>query len=858
VVVGYNRFPHGLCEVSPGCPEPAIFRLNNGKSCKKHKPESIVFAPFLGQQEKFLQRRERVVFFGGAAGGAKSLSLLMKFTQQLSVEKRRFAEARKLGKVHKSTAWGLYLRRTTPNLKQAKSWSRLYMSALDPAATFNEDEGIWKFPSAGGAVLQFSHMEHAKDRFRFKSSAYSFLAFDELTEFEEEMYDYLDTRLRTTDPFLDPYLQICSASNPDGEGLVWVRERFIEIAPPETVVRIETTLGDGRVHAYEQIFIPSKLSDNPILLESGQYEAALRNKRPEVREALLNGNWYVSQGAFFGQIWDSDHHVVEDHDVPQGAKIFRSGDWGIRSPSSICWWYEDADGGLTMFAHLRTVGLTADKVAGEMKKIELRYDLWDDVDDGYGESKLNFARNPLDSACFSNPGMAGAPTIAKDFARCGVRWKPAKKGPGSRYNGLAQMVRRMVTTIPAAFEGATDPTERARPMLRFMRGCKSPIKTIPVIQTDPNDINDVDTKADDHDVDACLGGDTVVRTKCGDFRIKDLVGTSGFVRSFDGRWHAYHGCRKTRQDAEMMQIVFSDGTVLDCTPDHRILCADDTWREARELDTVSYAWLTQSEYLAPSKSGAASGGIFVASIFSAMASAFTGLCSKIRAGASQIVSTFTTLMETARTMPMRTSPSLMSVSTVGFTSPRAGRLERSQILRRLPTRRLPSGIDPTPAANGTASTPREIWLHRTSATSRARYAGRSFGPARSSATSQCAAQNVEPKTEEILGWTISGEPVLSAALNSWRTGMRVATSAPRGALAVVALRPAPRADVYCLTVPSVASFALASGLVVSNCMYACLENAITNIRDDDMDDEDEKLIPRSRSNDRLLLGEPIR
>jgi hypothetical protein len=104
--------------------------------------------------------------------------------------------------------------------------------------------------------------------------------------------------------------------------------------------------------------------------------------------------------------------------------------------------------------------------------------------------------------------MSGSPSVAKDFLKCGFRWKPSKKGPGSRYQGNAQMVRRLSTMIPAAFDGATAPHERERPMLRFMRSCKSPIATIPVLRADPADANDVDTKADDHDWDmvayACL------------------------------------------------------------------------------------------------------------------------------------------------------------------------------------------------------------------------------------------------------------------------------------------------------------------------------------------------------------------
>jgi hypothetical protein len=43
-------------------------------------------------------------------------------------------------------------------------------------------------------------------------------------------------------------------------------------------------------------------------------------------------------------------------------------------------------------------------------------------------------------------------------------------------------------------------------MLRFMERCASPIETLPVLQANPNDPNDVDTKGNDHDWDAVRYG----------------------------------------------------------------------------------------------------------------------------------------------------------------------------------------------------------------------------------------------------------------------------------------------------------------------------------------------------------------
>jgi hypothetical protein len=84
----------------------------------------------------------------------------------------------------------------------------------------------------------------------------------------------------------------------------------------------------------------------------------------------------------------------------------------------------------------------------------------------------------------------------------------------------------MTERIPASFEGAIDPTERERPMLRFMASCKSPIKTIPVLRADPGDANDVDTKGDDHDWDmvmyACLENPIKLPEEDDDFDEEDV------------------------------------------------------------------------------------------------------------------------------------------------------------------------------------------------------------------------------------------------------------------------------------------------------------------------------------------------
>ena len=476
--------------------------------------------PFPGQQTKFFERSEREVFYGGAGGGGKSLCGMAKFGQQLAVERQRFDR----GEIKKSKAWGIYLRRTMPDLRQAIDRSYQFFKDIDPSADYNINDHIWTLPSCGDAHFQFGHMQSEKDKYNYKSSEFSFCFFDELTEFTETMYEYMDTRLRSSDPVLDAMVQMCSASNPDGAGLLWVRKRFIENKEPEVVYRKEIRLRDGRIKNYDTIFIPARLDDNPVLMASGTYEASLTNKRPEVREAILEGNWWVNPGAFLGDVWDSRYHVCENHDVPKNVKVFRSCDPGLAAPSSVTWWYVDRDGGFTGIHNLHVKNHDAAMLAGRIREIEIFYGWWDE------DANRSTLDGPMDEDAF-NRNLAGGPSYAKVMAQCGVPWRRSRK---DRFNGAGEILRRLNARRKSIHPGEPDV-----PLLRWMKRCTAPIETIPVLQSDPNNPNDVDTDGDDHCWDdtmyACLSRQLRIRdTKDEDDDDDNVVEMSSYRRRAGG------------------------------------------------------------------------------------------------------------------------------------------------------------------------------------------------------------------------------------------------------------------------------------------------------------------------------------
>lgn len=264
------------------------------------------------KQQQFLELTCLEAFYGGAAGGGKSDALLLAALKY----------------VHIPNYAALILRKDTQRLKLAGGLiPRAHSWLTQRGATWNGSERCWTFPTSGApATIRFGYLLDADDKYRYGSSEFQYIAFDELTEFPEEDYLFLFSRLRRTTDVTVP-LRMRSASNPGGMGHAWVKTRFIgdeavhwegeAPADPSTGVKARF-IGDKAVHAEPatlwrdgRAYIPATIDDNPSL-DADSYRQSLRHLPPLFRERLMNGDWSLREDGLIRPDWLRYYDEGED------------------------------------------------------------------------------------------------------------------------------------------------------------------------------------------------------------------------------------------------------------------------------------------------------------------------------------------------------------------------------------------------------------------------------------------------------------------------------------------------------------------------------------------------------------------
>lgn len=268
------------------------------------------------RQEAFLRLCVPEVFFGGAAGGGKSIGLLMAASQYTDVP-----------------GYDALLLR--PTLAELVHPGGLLDLAHDwfagTKASWSGEQRAWRFPAAtrsgaGGAAIWFGYLDGQKDLSRYAGSSFSFLGFDELSQVDELSYRRMFRVVRQASTaatlghapdgltLADVPVRIRATSNPGGPNHMWIRNYFVD---PET-------------RNPEVAFLPSRWNDNPHL-DLAEYAKTLSHLPHAERERLINGDWTIAdEGEIFRREW---FELIDRSAIPENTRAVRYWDFAGSKPT---------------------------------------------------------------------------------------------------------------------------------------------------------------------------------------------------------------------------------------------------------------------------------------------------------------------------------------------------------------------------------------------------------------------------------------------------------------------------------------------------------------------------------------------
>lgn len=449
-------------------------------------------------QQRFLGSTYLEGLYHGTRGPGKTDTLLMCFFGYVN---RGFG-----------AAWrGILFRQTYPQLADVVAKSERWFRLLCPGAKFNKSKMQWQFPN--GEVLMFRHMNTPSDYWNYHGHEYPFIGWEELTNWPtDECYKSMFSCCRCSVPGVPRMIR--STTNPYGVGHNWVKERWRLGGKWWLDILIDDATDiEGRPEPI-RFAIHGHIDENYYLLRADpNYKQSIvaSSTNKAMAKAWLHGSWAIIAGGMFGDVWQPAVHIVKPFRIPATWRLQRSFDWGSSHPFSVGWWatsdgsdYKDAAGkwrssvrgdvfrfaewyGWTGKAN-EGLKLLATDIAKGIVDREVRWGLKGKVKAGPADSSIFDTEN---GNCIADD-MEQRVRLEDGKEYDGVTWARADKRPGSRKAGWEQMRIGFVNSVKI------DNQPREKPGVFVFETCVQFIRTVPVLPRAEKDLDDVDTKAEDH------------------------------------------------------------------------------------------------------------------------------------------------------------------------------------------------------------------------------------------------------------------------------------------------------------------------------------------------------------------------
>jgi hypothetical protein len=454
-----------------------------------------LFGRLSEKQKEQVSYEEDEIFLGGGAGSGKTRGVIIAWAvRAFEFQARGFKYD------------ALAVRRTFPQLKEIIALGKEMLLPL--GASWHESSKTFILP--GGSSLECGFCERDDDRFQYTGRSWAMIFVDEIQRYATPIfYDWIFSRLRSPIKEINGKLwrlplRVFSTANPKGPGNHWLRKRFIDTTGPSggvTTRKVETTTPDGEAITVTRTvrYQHSTVLDNP-WLRNTDYVRNLMLLPEADRKALLEGDFYIVEGAFFSE-FSRKIHIVKSFRPPPDIQLLNAGDWGTASPCHFGWMAELSNGEFHVFSEYTTrdpedwskgTWRNATDVADDLIRIETR-------------NSYDVSERWLDSACFSDDGTGT--NVGEIFHMKGLFFQKSVKGRNLKARNLRELMK------------VTNGNSR----LKIHDSCKYLIWELENLMTDEQDPSRWDERGSDHGVDMlqygtaknvlALGGDALNHQK---------------------------------------------------------------------------------------------------------------------------------------------------------------------------------------------------------------------------------------------------------------------------------------------------------------------------------------------------------
>lgn len=416
----------------------------------------ILWAPQKGPQKALIDCPFSLIGFGGARGGGKSDGVLGKYG----------LKAQEYGNKFNAIVFRRELPQADDLIDRAKE---IYLGIA--GTEWHEQKKQFIF--GRGGRLRFRPLENVSDAEKYQGQNITDAGIEEAGNYPDpapiyRLFGALRSKHRVP-------TQMILTFNPGGRGHAWLKDLFIRPAP-KGLVPLAKELGNGRTFRY--IFIPSRVTDNPILLanDPGYIDRLHLVGSPELVRAWLEGDFEIHEGSYFPEL--GARHLYAPFPIPRHWPRLVGFDWGYNSPFHTVYGAISSgksDGGVELPYPKGSILIYREFTGNKLDNTDIAKGIL------FRQGDEEISQMVADPSIFAHEG---GPSISDQFRSAGVAFREADN---DRISGWSQIRMRL----------KPDPA-----MLYISTACPVLWEQLAALPMDQKHPEDADTTAPDHGPDA--------------------------------------------------------------------------------------------------------------------------------------------------------------------------------------------------------------------------------------------------------------------------------------------------------------------------------------------------------------------